>query len=350
MSATTSLLNVCPNLQGDLDANWLNCHSRVQSVPFLEYLLSGDNKQPVSMQIIPGNGKVRKFEVRYQQRKSTSTVSSNQPITTCSGKDKVGDLLTTYDIDTNQNRQTGFSFDWQDFIRNCQDTREWLAQQFERELDVLRRAVWTKEAAAMAALTGGWGDYTEAALTVVANRLRVKTLKDASTDVFPTTWEEIDQALMMAGFCDQVVMFGSSKLWNYTRKVQAGCCSSQGIDLRAIYQSYNRAMIWDPEVETALGDSDNAVAVQRGALQLLNFSLFQGYPNGMNIGSNYSNQVIQDPLTGMLVDVVMSDNCGTVNVAMTATTKLIALPTDMFAAGDVYSGVNYLAQVEVANV
>ena len=60
--------------------------------------------------------------------------------------------------------------------------------------------------------------------------------------------------------------------------------------------------------------------------------------------------MIIDPATGMKVDMVMSDNCGRVTIALTATTKLIALPTDMFSAGDVYEGVNYVTGLVVTNV
>jgi hypothetical protein len=347
MSATTSLLNVCPNIQAELDANWLNCHSRAERTPFLEYLLSAENTQPVKMEILPGGGKIKTVEVRYNQRLATSVVESNKPVTTCTGGDKRADNISTYTLDPNVNRQVKFSFDLQDTIRICRDNPLYLASEIERHLEVLRRAIWAKEAAALASLTGGWASDVS---PVSGDKLQVKTLKDGTTDeVYPFTWEEIDGSLMQTGFCDAVAVFGSFKLWQYTRRVQAGCCANQGVDLRAIYQSYNRAMIWDREVQDALGDSDNAVAIQRGALQLLNFSLFEGWSEN-NMGANYFKQVITDPATGMKVDMIMSDNCGTVNVVLTATTKLIALPTDMFAVGDTYEGVNYVAQIEVANV
>lgn len=348
MSATTSLLNVCPNIQAELDANWLNCHSRAERTPFLEYLLSPDNKQPVSMQILPGAGKIKTVEVRYNQRLPLSAGASNQPVTTCSGGSKRADNVTTYTLDPNINRQVSFSFDLQDTARICRDNPLYLAQEMERHLELLRRLVWRKEALALPSLTGAWASDVS---NVSANKLQVKTLKDGATDeVYPFTWQEINTAMMKTGFCDAVVIFGSSKLWEYVDRVKAGCCANQGVDLRTMFDLYGKAFVWDREVEDALGDSDNAAAVQRGALQLLNYSLFEGWPNDASIGANYSRQMIIDPATGMKVDLVMSDNCGTVNVVMTATTKLIALPTDMFAVGDTYEGVNYVAQIEVANV
>jgi outer membrane lipoprotein-sorting protein len=64
---------------------------------------------------------------------------------------------------------------------------------------------------------------------------------------------------------------------------------------------------------------------------------------------NYISTVIVSPRTGIPMDLTVSDTCGTVSVSLVATTKLVALPTDLFSQGDFMSGVNYIAPIKVVN-
>ena len=48
---------------------------------------------------------------------------------------------------------------------------------------------------------------------------------------------------------------------------------------------------------------------------------------------------------------VHESSCGSViNVSLTATTKLVGLPTDMFQTGDAYRGVTYVNEIKITNV
>jgi hypothetical protein len=45
----------------------------------------------------------------------------------------------------------------------------------------------------------------------------------------------------------------------------------------------------------------------------------------------------------------MKDDCGVINIVGYANTKLVGLPTDMFAVGDEYRGVTFVNKILVTN-
>lgn len=344
MSASASVLNACPTLQVELDANWKNCHSIREPLPFLEFIHSPENREPIRDIVYSGASKIRTVDVRYDRRIAESAVSSNQSTTACTATTKRADFLKRYNIDTNQNQQVEEVWDIQDLNNICRDGGVFMADRIQKLIDALMRKVATVSAVEAVALVGRWGSD----VTVDAqNELNVQTFVTGSTSTLhPYTMEDIDEALMNSGYCDSVAIFGGITLWKYFRRVQAGCCADSGVDLRALFDAYGKAVIYDRRVKSAYNDNDKNLVVQKGALQLLTFSQFEGHTLR---GADYSRFMIQDPLTGIPIDVTMKDDCGTVSVIMTATTKVVALPDDMFADGDTFDGVNYAATIEVVN-
>lgn len=345
MSASASVLQACPTLQVDLDENWRNCHSLREPLPSLEFIHSPENREVIRDIVVSGNSKVRTVDVLYDRRIAESAVSSNADAFACTATTKRANYTKQYSIDTNQNEQIEALIDLKDFNVTCMTAGQYMAKEMQKMLDALMRKIATKTATQMVALVGGWASD----VTVDAqNELNIKTLVDGSTtSLYPYTMEDIDEAVKKSGYCDNFAIFGGSTLWKYFRRVQAGCCSDSGVDLRALFDAYGMAVIWDRKIKDAYGDNDKNIIVQRGALQLLTFSQFEGHPLE---GGDYRRFAIQDPGTGIPVDVTVKDNCGSISILMTATTKVIALPDDMFANGDVYDGVTYAATIEVTNV
>jgi hypothetical protein len=97
--------------------------------------------------------------------------------------------------------------------------------------------------------------------------------------------------------------------------------------------------------------ANTSMAGQLGSLVMLYYTS-SGWSDGMpaewNIGSTYANRTIIGR-TGLPMDLNISDNCGDVTITVTATTKVVALPDDMYAAGDDYEGVNGLNSIKVTN-
>lgn len=347
MSATASQLINCPTFQAELNSNWANCASIREPLPFLEFMLSPLNRQPIRDMIVSG-GKIKTVEVRYDQRISESEVNSNVANPTCSATTKRSDNSATYTIDPNINLNIEEKFDLMDLVRICRSDATFMATTMQKLIDGLMRKVATQTAVEAVALAGGWASDVTG---VTNDELVVSTLRAGTTDqVAPFTMEVIETAKMKSGYCAPTGNFGGTTLYQYAKRMMAGCCADQGIDLSKIMDMFGQAFVWDRRVKSALGSEDKTLMVQLGALQLLTFNLFDGMEAGRAFQTpQYTRMVVRDPMTGFPMDFVMTDDCGTVSLNLTATTKVIALPTDMFGVGDVYEGVNYTGVIKVTN-
>jgi hypothetical protein len=348
MSASASSLINCPTFQAELEANWKNCHTVREPLPILEFLYSPANRQPIVEQVSMGS-KIKTVELRYDQRRLESAVSTNQPNPTCSASNKVADKSSTYTIDPNINVQYGESFDIIDLTRICRDNGTFMQQTIQNMIDVLMRKVASVTATQSVALAGAWSADTA---VNALSEFEVTTLRSGTTDeLSPFAMENVNMALMESGYCDQTVLIGGKTLYQYMRRMQSGCCAQYGNDLSAIWNQYGLATMWDRRVQTAFGSANKTLAIQSGALQIITFNMFDGTP-GINFidDSAYKRMVINDPMTGFPIDMVIKDDCGAISIVLTATHKVVALPLDMFAAGDVFRNVNYVGKIKVNNV
>jgi hypothetical protein len=347
------VLNACPNIQRELTDYFSTCNHQFfrEPYPFFEFIMSPLNQNGLSQVIAPGKGKVRTMELRYSKRLLESEVSSNQANPTCVATEKRGDCFETYTIDTSENEQASELISVNDLSATCRENPAIFMEILMRLMDAVERKVATKTTDEASTLTGAWATDVQ---NVVANKLRVKTLKDGTTDeMFPFTMEEIDNALIQTGYCDTPVTFAGTKLYQYYRRILAGCCSNSGLDLSQIMALYGKAVMYDRRVVNAFGDNDNAIVLQPKSVALLNWTLSdwaEGVPAFVTSGADYFKQVIVSPRTGLKMDLNVKDNCGQVSIIVTATTKLVGMPTDLFPVGDVYQNVNFFNQIEVSNV
>lgn len=347
MSASASSLINCPTFQAELEANWKNCHTIREPLPILEFLMSPANREPIVDQITIG-GKIKTVELRYDQRILESAVSTNQPNPTCTASTKRADKSSTYTIDPNVNLQIEETFDLMDLVGICRDNGTFMAGTVQRLIDGLMRKVATVSATQAVALAGAWAsDVTVNA----SSEFEVRTLRSGTTDeLAPFAMEDINEALMKSGYCDSTVIIGGSSLYKYMRRMQSGCCAQYGNDLSAIWNQFGMATLWDRRVKDAFSSDNKSLVIQRGALQFITFNAFEGIDgvNMINDGA-YKQMVIQDPMTGFPIDMVFKYDCGKVQIVLTATHKVIALPLDLYAAGDVYRNVNYVGKIKVNN-
>lgn len=349
MSVSATVLKVCPNIQSGLDENFMNCHSVREPLPLLEYLLSPSNRQPIVDLVSSGNGKIKTVELTYVQRELESTVSANQPNPTCSASGKISEQSKTYSLDTNQNLQWGKTYDITDFTYTCdKDAETWLAKIIQMGIDAIERKMATTVATETVALLGGWASDVTG---LNGSILEVKTLVDSSTTALqPFTMEDIDLAKKKSGYCVPGIIFGGETLYKYGRRTIAGCCTDGGVDIGMLASQYGTAIVWDRRVKEALGSEAKNLFIAAGAVQIIPWSLFAGKPNGNSIGASYYHGVVTSPATGFPFDLIVSDNCGTVSVTLTATHKTVGLPSDMWADGDVFDGITGVAEIDVVNV
>jgi hypothetical protein len=165
---------------------------------------------------------------------------------------------------------------------------------------------------------------------------------------------DVDFAMMQSNFCNTTAIFAGSDFYKYARAMQAGCCSTQGIDVSQITAQYGKAVLYDKRVNTIAGQY-KAWVLQAGALIPIyyvenNNSIMSGAgiaigDTNVQLGANYYKTVIQDPQSGLPIDLVVSDNCGTISIVLEANAKLFSLPTTLFNASDSMYGVNFFAGI-----
>ena len=345
MSYFSSILRACPNVQAQLDQQWMGA-SAVDRMPFIEFAVSPANRRGVTQTITPGRGKLRTVELLYERRLLEGLVASNQPNPNCEQGPFYGNEVETYSLDPAENLQTNGGFDIDVAEDACMDNGEVLARQLARHIDVLDRKVateYTAQAVALAA-TGAWGFNVQ---TTVTNDVLQLPAFDLTNKPLPDTWVDLRNALDDSGYGADVALFGGATMRKYMQFLQAGCCADYGLDLGELMRLHGYGYGYDKRVAAAHPDGqDGFLALQPGALQVLNFSRAEGrdaFGEILKQGSNYAYFVIASPRLGLAYDVTLKDECGAVSVNITATGKVIALPNDMFAVGDEYEGVIYTA-------
>ena len=331
MSYTPSTLVACPNLQDRLDNVFENENARffTDKIPFSEFLMSPLNRNDLSVRVSSGKSKIRTVEVTYQPRILTSSVQTN--VTEyCSATTERGNTSTEYSIDTTQNLFFDQQFDVEDLKASCEDNEFWFQDQVAKMVAAMDVAVNNKNASQANALLGGWSTDVSGIpfLTVNGDVIEVKTLRTGSADEpFASTMQAVQSAIEASGF-GAATLVGGYTLHNYLRLMQLGCCTDYGLDIAAIQREYGMA------------------SIANGALQVLYYNRWSGLFGAQDANQSYG-QVMG--ALGIPYDIVIKHDCGRIDVTITATTKLVALPDDLYQTGDHLDGVKGFAEINVVN-
>lgn len=347
MSLAPETMVACPDIQGRLD-NYINtcsASSLREDIPFFDFLWSDANRTGIQQSVVPGGGKTKTLQLVYSQRILESEV---QAVSSCDGDCTAtsvrGNLSTDYSIDCTGIKSEGL-FTPSDWRTICESNDMILEREIQALIDAVVRKQASNYATQAGALLGGWASD----VSVVTNDyLIINTEKPSSSDINPGFMQDIDFATMQSGFCNGKVIFANADLFKKYGTMQAGCCSSQGVDLSQMLSQYNAAVLYDYRVASVAQGlkANSSWVVMPQALQPLYLTM-----NDNNIplkGANYFKTVVFDR-TGFPLDLTMSDNCGAISVVVTARSKVVSLPLDMFAPGDRMEGVNYFAGIQTVN-
>ena len=350
MSYTPSSLVACPNLQEDLDRIFGAEPAKyyIEPVPFTQYLMSPANRSDLKMMVSPGSAKTRTVQAIYQPRILSSEVQSNVS-DYCNASTERGTTSTTYSIDTTQNLFIEQSFDVDNLAAACRDNADWFNDQILKMVVAMDSRVNQKNATQAGALLGGWSSDVAGIpfATLSGDVLKVRTQKTASdTDIFYQSQQAVVSAAEASHF-GQFITIGGFGLHNYMKMMEHGCCANSGLDVASLQREFGFASVRDRDVATAAGGNEFAWAVANGSLQVLYYNRWQGLFESRDANQSYG--VINSPSTGMAYDLVVKHDCGVIDVTLTATTKLVALPDDMFQTGDHMEGVKGFAAIEVDN-
>jgi hypothetical protein len=346
--STSSILSECPKVQRALGELFIEVGQREQ-LPFLEFLLSPENVKMITMEVSPGRGKLKTVEARWIQRLPESVVEEGANILTCTATEVYGDSTTTYTLDTTDTYQVNQLISADEIARHCQDNNTYIMESIMRLAIALEQKVASAAAAQVVTELGEWGTEVEGFFTVTSDFLQIATEGAVATELNPFALADIQQATRMANYPAAPVAFGGAAMQRYANAVQAGCCTQYGIDLLEISRQNGFAFAYDARLAGALGSQNKNIVTTAGAIQWLSFNLAQWNAGlGAQVGANYAKTLIFSP-SGVPIDLTMKDDCGNLSIVLTATGKIVTLPTDIYESGDKYAGVNYVNGVTVAN-
>jgi len=344
----------CPNIQDSLNNNFLTCNSGMlrEDMPILDWLTSPINSGALRTKVNPGKGKVRTVTLTHWQRLTKDQIQENRTNPSCTAETVRGNFCTDYTVDTEENVAVEEFITLDDWKDVCENNGEMYVNLIQRMIDGLMWKLWEKTAEQVAALVGAWGASVD---NVVGGNLEVPTLKTGTTDeIFPFTMEDIDLAIRQSGYCANQAFFSGTLLYKYFRRILAGCCANQGVNLADIMRLYGRAIAYDREMATALGGNEFAIATQPSALVLLQYSKNEAWDDAemqdlIKIGSDYHPRAIRDPKTGIIIDFNTKVSCGKIYLEMFATTKVVGMPDNLYDTVDEFNGVNFVNSIKVVN-
>jgi len=341
------ILSECPNIQMPLGQLFIEVGQR-ESLPFLEYLNSPENVKLIRQEVSSGGGKLRTIEARWIQRLPETEVVEGADIMNCTATNVYGDSTTTYTLETTDTYQASQLISGADIARHCQDNSVYFLESVMRLMDVIDRKVATAAATQAVAAIGTWGTDVEDFYTMDGDCIEISTI--ASTGIINEfALADITQATQMANYPAAPVAFGGAAMQRYANAVKAGCCSQNGIDLLAISQQNGFGFAYDSRLAAAQGDQSHALVTTAGAIQWLSYNLAEWNTNFTpSVGNGYSRTIAFTP-AGVPVDLTLKDDCGNLSVIVTATGKIVTLPTDIYEAGDKFAGVNYVNCVSIVN-
>lgn len=346
MSYLTSNYVDCEILQSMLNDEFVTCPTPQESMPALEAILATQKAMGIAQSVAGDNGKVKNIRVVYDQRLLESAVTSGSGARTCTSTTETFDKSQIYDIDPNVWLKAEESFTTVSLATVCtNDVQSMIANKIGKVVDALERKIATQTANQLALLFGNWS--SNVAGVNGSDELVISTLiSTAAKTIDYTGSADLDLALMQTGYCGTSIVVGGTTMYKYGRYLDAGCCSDTGVDIMDIGNKYGKAFLYDKRLATALGSESKSIVFQAGSLALIHYN---EAPQVANLGANYAKFRVNSPRTGIPIDIVLSDACGTISVIGYANTKLVGLPTDMYKIGDEYQGVVYVNKVLVTN-
>jgi hypothetical protein len=345
MSQLSSLNVPCETIQFNIEEQFAVATTPLDQMPLLLSILETQRGLGITQSVSDGNGKVRTVNVKYEQRLPESAATDTSGARTCTATAQTYDAYTAYDIDPTSHVTANEKFTLAELAKVCEPVESFLAKKINKVIDVIERKVATKTAYAAVALTGKWGSNVS---VNGSDELVLPTFISAAAKTIDyTAMTTLEQALMNTGYSVPPIIVGGSTFWAYGRHIQAGCCSTTGVDVLQMANEFGQAILYDKRVATALGSEAKTLVYQPGSLALITYNEF-ALGDSM-VGANYKKMTVFSPRTGLPIDIILKDDCGTIHIVGYAVVELVGLPSDLFAVGDEYRGVKYVNKILVTN-
>lgn len=351
MSTVDNTIVPCPAFQDRLLNHFGSCHMISPPTKLLNFLLSAENSSGIRQIINPKNGKKRTAQLVYDQQIPQSqkqTVASCDLV--CTATTERGNLSEEYDIDCIDGIYFEEKITLTDWIESCTDNCEMIMNKLINLMNATNKAANIKAATEAVDLINEWDDQVSTDYDVAANFLQLP-LYTTGGNIDGTAFVKVDTAMELTEYCAPAVIFGDTNWYQYYKLIQSGCCSDAGLDIGDLFDRYGRAVIFDKDMNTALGPN-KAIIMQNRSVQLLTFNYALNADcdpfTGLNwaAGSNYYSTVLRHPTSFLPIDVSFKSDCGVVHMITKATVKAVGLPIDLHASGESMDGVTWVNGLE----
>lgn len=354
MSTVTTTIVPCPSLQSALNQWFQTCHLNQRPTTLVNFLLSPENTSGISQVVNPSRGKKRTVQLIYDQAIPTSEVTDVSSCDlTCTATTERGNLSEDYTIDCTDGVELSEKITLTDWMDSCRDNNELILSRLMSLMNTVASKVNNKTAGELNAVIGDWDTSVSSIGTINADGfLQLPTEVAGSDAPNPYSWQNLDLAKQLTQFCAPTFMVGGLDWYRYMRLVQSGCCADAGVDIRDLFNRFGQAVAFDYDVNSTFG-ADISILLQLRSAQLLtlNYAMNSTPIAGFDTiaAQNYYATTLIHPESGLPMDVVFSNSCGAISLVVRCTTKLVALPNDLYSAGSSMEGVNWIAAVKAVN-
>lgn len=363
MSYQTTNLLPCQDIQGRLEDLWKTpaFPGADDKMPFSDMLNSQINRFPIQTQLVKGGSKLNDVVVTYFPRLTEDLVTTKDATEiTCTQTAKYGNLSRTY-TPPDTALSSGELIEIADLVRFCESNPMYFEMVVARHIDVVRRKLATQQAQEAVLLSGSWGNGTlfptpsNSPGGVNASKQYVwATRKSAALggNPDPEAWATLRMALDDVGAGANLFAAGGKTGRSYFNASMIGCCTDSGMDLGEAMARWGMAYAYDQRLTAALGSTDEFMILEPGNIVPIYFTMAQ-WKDGVNPifidSGNYKLVAITDPMTGVPMDLTVSEDCGAISITVSTASKLINLPSDFYSTPDPYSGKNGVFQVLISN-
>lgn len=337
----------CERINGALADNFLTCPA-MEETPAMDAIVGGQSEAGIVQEVVDSRGKVKTVRLVYENRLLESAVTSKSGTRGCTATHETFNNFADYTLDPDVYLEVDETFTIENLNTVCtDDANSMIDKKLSKLVDAMDRAEATKAANSLVASYGKWSTTAAATNTITNDELVVATLISAATkQIDDTALTDINMALKQTGYCGTKVIVGGSVLYKYGERINKGCCATTGVNILDAARAFGTGFAYDERVASALASESKSIVFQPGSVALLRYNTAPQVPN---IGANYVKFRVASPRYGLTYDVTMKDDCGVISIIVRSTTKLVTLPTDMFAIGDKFRGVNFINKIKVEN-
>lgn len=338
---------ICPALNEQL-ANLAGEHFKQQTQSELGFLKGlTDQYNNSSVEITPlnrQNGQIRTVQVMYQKRTPESEVT--ETINNCvTGPFNESDNFS-FNVDVNLELSHEFEYN-EDKIRElCEGKNSWIAKDMMGKMDALYRKLNRRLITIAIANFGNYATGVNSGTSPIALSLLEPFATGGMTGANFLGESIMLNALSDARVVGKPMAFGVGDLRNYSNMRAIGNNNMLGVDLATDQNFYFLA---DPMVGDVLGNVDEFIAMEAGAMQFIPVPQYVG--EYQNITESRTKSTIVDPRFGIEFDFFIYNVEACPDQWKARLSLRYAAPVmynDAYASTDYLFGVNGLFKFDAA--